>query len=468
MADTNGHTLTPDPGAGSGPELAPDLIRGQALLRQFAAHAARTLREAFAPWQWQGRRNLPAILGYKPELTYDDYKQCYERRDLAHRLIRAYPEATWSQPPTVQEDDQDDVETPFEVAWQALVMRLGVYARLVRTDVLANLGQYSVLLIGLRGQPDLAAPARPVRSPDDVLFLAPYSEEFAEIEAFETNPASPLFGQPSVYKVTFNRQTTSSSRTLPRKIGFVHASRVLHVSEDCLDDDVYGIPRLKPVFDRLEDLLKVVGGSAEFFFRGAQRLIGLEGLPDYQLQPGDEEAFKTSIEEFQHRLKDYIRVEGATIKELSGQAASPRDHFDVLMDLIAGTTGIPKRILTGSERGELASTQDQEAWLQRVSRRQTTFAEQSLLRPLIDRLLLLGALPAPVQPYSVVWENLFALSSEKQALIAKDVATALAQYAGQGMAATVVPEPEFRQTYLGLSAESDFALPDVPPDDEDL
>jgi hypothetical protein len=452
MADTNGHTLTPDPG----------------LLRQFAAATARTLREAFAPWQLAPRRNLPAILGYKPELTYDDYKQCYERRDLAHRLIRAYPEATWSQPPTVQEDDQDDVETPFEVAWQALVMRLGVYGRLVRTDVLANLGQYSVLLIGLRGQPDLAAPARPVRSPDDVLFLAPYSEEFAEIEAFETNPASPLFGQPSVYKVNFNRSTTSSSRTLPRKIGFVHASRVLHVAEDCLDDDVYGIPRLKPVFDRLEDLLKVVGGSAEFFWRGASRLIGLEGRDDYQLQAGDEEVFKQAIEEFQFRLKDYIRVEGATIKELSGQAASPRDHFDVLIDLIAGTTGIPKRILTGSERGELASTQDQEAWLQRISRRQTTFAEQSLLRPLIDRLLLLGALPAPAQPYTVVWENLFALSAAKQAEVAQHIATALNQYAGQGMASTVVPEPEFRNVYLGLPPESDYALPDALPDDEDL
>src|SRR5262245_23776036 len=217
MADTNGHTTTPDhPG----------------LLRHFAAATARTLQEAFAPWLWQGRRNLPAMLGYKPELTYADYKQCYERRDIAHRLICAYPEATWSQPPTVEEDDQDDVETPFEAAWASLVTRLGVYAKLVRTDILANLGQYSVLLIGLRGQPDLAAPARPVRSPDDVLFLAPYSEEFAEIEAFETNPASPLFGQPSVYKVTFNRSTTSSSRTLPRKGGFVHASRVLHVAED--------------------------------------------------------------------------------------------------------------------------------------------------------------------------------------------------------------------------------------------
>jgi hypothetical protein len=139
MTDTNGHTLPASPG----------------LLRQFAAATARTLQEAFAPWPLAPRRNLPAILGYKPELTYADYKQCYERRDLAHRLIRAYPEATWSQPPTVQEDDQDDALTPFEQAWQSLVMRLGVYAKLVRTDVLANLGQYSVLLIGLRGQPGL-------------------------------------------------------------------------------------------------------------------------------------------------------------------------------------------------------------------------------------------------------------------------------------------------------------------------
>jgi hypothetical protein len=449
MSETNGHTISPG------------------LLRQFAAATVRTLQEAFAPWRWHSRRNLPQVLGYKPTLTYADYKQCYERRDLAHRLICAYPEATWSQPPTVQEDDQDDVETPFEAAWRGLVTRLGIYARLVRTDILANLGQYSVLLIGLRGQPDLAAPARPVRSPDDVLFLAPYSEEFAAIDAFETDPASPLFGQPARYKVNFTRGTTSTSRTLPRKEGFVHASRVLHVAEDCLDDEVYGIPRLGPVFDRLDDLLKVVGGSAEFFFRGAQRLIGLEGRDNYHLQDGDEAVFMKAIEDFQNHLKDYIRVEGATIKPLDGSAASPRDHFDILIDLIAGTTGIPKRILTGSERGELASTTDQENWLQRVSRRQTTFAEHQMLRPLIDRLLLLGALPAPAQPYQVIWENLFALSAEKQATVAKDIATALAQYSG-GMAETVVPPEEFRSTYLGLPPESEYETPETSPGPEEL
>lgn len=453
MADTNGHTPTSD---------------YPSLLRQFAAATARTLQEAFAPWQWQPQRNVSAILGYKPDLTYADYKRCYERRDIAHRLIRAYPEATWSQPPTVQEDDQTDVETPFEAAWTSLVTRLGVYARLVRTDVLANVGQYSVLLIGLRGQPNLETPASRVRSQEDVLFLTQYSEEFAEIERLETNPTSPLFGQPAMYKINFHRSTTTGQRTLPRRVGLVHASRIIHVAEDCLDDDVYGVPRLKPVFDRLDDLLKVTGGSAEFFWRGASRLLGLEGRDDYQLQPGDEETFKKAIEEFQYRLKDYIRVEGATIKELSGSAASPRDHFDILIDLIAGTTGIPKRILTGSERGELASSQDEEAWLQRISRRQTTFAEPSMLRALIDRLLALGALPLPGQPYQVIWENLFALSAEKQASVAKDVATALAQYAGQGMAETIVPPEEFRNVYLGLPPESEYAVDDVGTDDEEL
>ena len=207
-------------------------------------------------------------------------------------------------------------------------------------------------------------------------------------------------------------------------------------------------------------------GSAEFFWRGASRLIGLEGREDAHLGPEDEATFKKAIEEFQYRLKDYIRVEGVTIKELSGAAASPRDHFDVLIDLIAGTTGIPKRILTGSERGELASTQDQEAWLQRISRRQTTFAEQSMLRPLIDRLVLLRALPTPAQPYTVVWENLLALSAAKQAEVAQHVATALNQYA-PNMADTIVPPEEFRSLYLGIAPESDYAVPvDVDPGED--
>jgi hypothetical protein len=47
--------------------------------------------------------------------------------------------------------------------------------------------------------------------------------------------------------------------------------------------------------------------------------------------------------------------------------------------------------------------------------------------------------------------------------VAKDVATALSQYAGQGMAETVVPPEEFRSVYLGLKEVSDFAIPELEP-----
>ena len=84
---------------------------------------------------------------------------------IAKRIVRAYPEVTWRQPPVITEEDQDPTaETPFTTAWQQLAKRLQVFATLKRLDVLANLGKYAILLIGLRGQSNLAEPARPVRS----------------------------------------------------------------------------------------------------------------------------------------------------------------------------------------------------------------------------------------------------------------------------------------------------------------
>ena len=65
------------------------------------------------------------------------------------------------------------------------------------------------------------------------------------------------------------------------------------------------------------------------------------------------------------------------------------------MKLISAASGIPLRIMTGSERGELASTQDDGNWASRIEERQLHFAEPMILRPLIDRLIELRALPEP-------------------------------------------------------------------------
>jgi hypothetical protein len=442
MSDTNGTTAPAWP------------------LRAFAALASRAHLASRLGWLFSGQRQVPEVLGYRPRLEFRDFKARYLRQDIAHRIVRAYPSATWSRPPDLT--DRPPWQTPtgaqptaFEAAWAKLVHRLQVFAQLRQADLLANLGQYSVLLLGLRGQTDLALPARPVRSPDDVLYLTPHSEEWVEVERVEDHPASPTYGQPLLYRVDFRR--AGAAKTL------VHASRVLHVAEDVLDDPVYGIPRLEPIFDRLDDLLKVVGGSAEMFWRDAKRRIALEVRDDYHLGKEDAAALTAEAEEYQHQLKDFIRVQGVDVKALDGQAVSPREHVDVLIELIAATVAMPIRVLMGTERGDLSSTQDEHAWLQSITVRQQQFAEPFILRALVDRLLELRALPEPQAPYQVLWDNLLSLSEEKQATVAKDIATALASYA-PGMASLVVSPQEFRTQYLGLAgAPPAEELPEQEP-----
>lgn len=451
MAESNGHTTVMPPG----------------MLRTFlGVLSSRLGLTSRIGWTYGGDRKLHDVLGYQKTLDYRDFKARYLRQDIAHRLVQAYPEATWAQPPTVREDDEDDTDTAFEEAWEDLVTRLRIYAILRRTDVLANLGQYAVLLIGLRGQSRLDQPAHAVHGPEDVLYLAPYSEEFTEIAAFEDNAGLPTFGQPKVYRINTGQANDINRRSESPQSLTVHASRIIHVAEDILDDEVYGIPRLQPIYDKLDDLLKVVGGGAEGFWRDSRRRIVLSLRDGYTLTADDAERIQQEAEEYAHNERDFIRASGMDVSQLIGTVASPKEHADVILDMIAATTGIPKRILLGSERGQLASVQDDDAWKERVALRQQQFAEAVLLRPLIDRLIGLRALPEPAQPYTVEWGNLHSLSEPQRAVVAKDWAAALDTYAGKGMAQTIVPPAEFRETYLGIAAESEFPMPDLMPLDE--
>jgi len=409
---------------------------------------------------YSGKRLMDDVLGYKRTLTYRDFKAAYVRQDLAQRLMKVYPEACWAYPPAIEEDNEDATQTPFEAAWATLAERLQIFATLQRTDLLANLGRFSVLLLGLANQsPDLSQPATPVRGPQDVLYLEPYSEEWAMVTQLEANPALPTFGKPLYYQINLARGGdllalySGPTVSLPAGQVRVHASRVIHMAaDDLLDDEIYGVPWLEPLYDRLQDLYKVVGGSAEQLWRDAKRRIALETQPDFAGNPGTEATIQDQVDEFMHNLRDWIGVEGVNVKELGGQAQDPSRHFEMLVDIICATRRIPKRIFLGSERGSLASAQDERNWKESVGGRQQTVCEPRRLRPLIDRLIALQAVPTPAQPYRVNWGNLLALSETDRAVVAKDYATALQMYAGPGMGTAVVPPEEFREQWLGLPA----------------
>lgn len=410
---------------------------------------------------FSGDRDLYATLGYKRDLDYDDYFDRYQRGGIAARIINAFPSSTWRSPPEVRDIGKPDEEqeSPFETKWKALAKRLNLWQVFPRVDRLASLGQYAVLVIGLRNQTNWESEIGKVRSADDVLYIKSYSEQHTVISELVSDQFSPLFGLPKIYSIDFSRggntDLTSSKRPSLKGSGLlnearIHASRIIHIAEDGLEDDIIGTPRLRTIWNYLDDLEKIMGGSAEMFWQDAKRRLVMAMQPDADMSTEEEDKLSDEVDEFVHEMKNFIRVRGIDVKELRGMIPDPSANVDKLLDLIAGAKGMPKRMLVGSERGELASSQDENNWAQRIMERRQQYAEPSILRAVIDKLILINALPQPKDGYEVEWEDLLAQSPLDKAKEALTWTQSLKEYAGQlGSPEDILPLPIFLEDVWG-------------------
>ena len=435
-----------------------------------AAETAKLSRFLFAArhgLMFGGKRDVYTALGYNRTLTYRDYFEKWDRQDIAKRLVEAAPKATWRSHPDVFDDEDPENITPFEQAWKDIARRLRIFQRLERADILAGIGRYGVLMIGLADQPPANEEAVPVASGDDVLYLQPFSEDQAIISALDEDPGSERFGLPTRYDLKIRIPTTTSDRS--RNIS-VHHSRVIHFAEGSLDADAEGQPRLRPVFNLLDDLLKIVGSSAETYWQ-ARRAIHARNDPKAKpLSADDQTKLKDQVDEYMNDLRQFIGTDGVDLNTIAASVADPQGPFEVVMSLISSTSEIPKRILIGSERGQLASDQDERAWANRIDERQQQFAEPLVLRPLIDRFVDLGAIPEPEGgEYEIRWQSLSDPGEREQA----ETALTWGRAAQSFQAANQIISPEeARERFLGMDAnapeveEASDTDTVAPPDDE--
>lgn len=393
--------------------------------------------------QYGGNRDLYKALGYPTELSYMDYLGAYNRGGVAEAIINAYPDATWKAFPSIRRAGElletEEEEGELEREWKKLAKRLKLWAYLKRADILAGIGQYSVIYLGVKDGRALDTHV----GKGKVGYISVYSEENAQVGDLEEDVASPRFGLPKFYLLKTSRTSTGKK---------VHWSRCIHVSEGLLEDDIYGTPRLRSVYNRLMDLEKLNGGSAEMFWRGAFPGYGFKADSDAELSPTDETNMTDEIEEFVHSLKRYLRIQGVEVQEFRPQVASPKDHVEVQYMEIAGAKRIPMRILVGSERGELASTTDESNWLERIAERRLLYAEPFILNELIDRLTLIGELPME-DDYEVVWPDLESTNEKAKAEIAQRLTKALTDYARTPGAEIVLPPELFLKIILHMSAK---------------
>ncbi len=403
-----------------------------------------------------GERDLYGALGYPKKINVDDYWNKYERQDIAKAIIDRPVKASWKGFIKVIED-VDKNFTPFEKKWKELYDKLKLKSIFIRADKLTGLGQYSVLLLGLDDVKELEDFKKPVTQKKEVLkvpikkqpklvYVKPISQRNATIHSYNTDAKSERFGLPKFYNIDI---TSGEKNTTIQ----VHHTRVVHLVEDLVENEVLGTPRLKAVYNRLLDMDKLIGGDAEMFWRGARPGYTGEVNPEYTLSEGELEKLETSLVEFEHNLRRILIDEGITYKALEQQISDPKNHVDVQMQMISAVTAIPKRILTGSERGELSSAQDKQEWISYVTSRREEQNEPMILRPFIDHCIMIGVLPAPKLPYKIIWDKLFSLSDTEKVEMGTSRAKALRDYTTNLTAQELVPLRIFAEYFLGFDSD---------------
>lgn len=418
--------------------LASQLISGNIVSR--AEMAARL------GYQYGTDRDVYQALGYPTVIDYQDYASRYARQDIAKAIIDKPVEATWRGGFTLLESD-DDQDTPLEKEYAMLEDQLALTTKFIRLDKLTGIGQYGILLLGLddiQKQEDWMNPVNSGKR--KLLYLKPLGEGSCEIKQYNDDASNERYGLPQMYDVTLSHPTQKSTSQIK-----VHWSRLIHVVDGSLESEILGNSRLQCVYNRLMDLEKLTGGSAEMFWRGARP--GYQGKvdPEFALTQEQIDELQTQIDEYEHNLRRFLVNEGVDLKELAMQVADPQSHVDIQIQMISAVTGIPKRILTGSERGELASTQDRDNWLSLIESRRDGFAEPCIIRQFVDRCIQYGILsPAGKDGYSIQWNPLFEESDKDKAEVGRTRATALKEYATNPQAEYIVPPTAFYKFFLGL------------------
>lgn len=389
-----------------------------------------------------GARDVNTALGYPTTLQFDDYHSRYLRHDMAKAIIDRPVKGTWKGKVELIETDADEY-TPLEKAWKSFYRDRKLKLTFSSLDKLTGIGRYSVLFFGMSDVVDMNSYKRKVRKGAKLMYLKPLSEKTAKIHSLDTDPTSERYGLPKFYEITLkdvsNVNSTSTGTLL------VHYSRVLHIVEDTLEDPNYGTPRLEAAFNRLLDLEKIVGGDAEMFWRGARPGYTGDVKENYTFTPEDEKKIKDQFEEFQNYLSRFLVTEGINYKELAQQIADPASHADTVVKMLSAVTGIPFRILIGSEKGELSSSQDKQEWVTYVTTRREEVVEFTILRPFIDKCIELEILPKGTSKdgYTIVWDSLFSLTEKEKAEIGKARAVILKEYSLSETAQAIIPMEYF-------------------------
>lgn len=405
--------------------------------------------------------NIDQSCGYPSDITIEQYRLIYDREGIGNRVVNVYPDECWPEDPKITENEEAEATT-FDDDWEALQAKHNINHYWHRADRISGIGRHGAMLLGLNDGKALEQPVAGINEAGekvgdanhDLLFLRVFDEQNAEVLKFNKDRTSPRFGQPLIYTLKFDEEASGIQTAQ------AHWSRIIHIADNRETSEVFGVPRQKPVFNRLYDGRKVYGGSGEMFWKGGFPGLAFKADPavlgNFNFDADAKEALRTEMVNYSNDLQRHIALVGFEVMQMSPQVADPGPHIEAQIKAIVITIAVPLRIFVGSEAAHVASTQDKFNWNSRVRRRQSKYLTPLVVRPTIDRFITLGILPEPEQ-YIVKWPDLLKLTDLEKAEVGVALTDAIAKYVTSG-ASTLIPPLEFLVGILDMDEKKALAI----------
>ena len=389
------------------------------------------------------RTKLWDEFGYPEQVEFDGYYRAYERNAVAHAAVHNLLDSCWVDSPTII-DGEEGKESTETTPWEKQVTKLlkKHWPKIKDADRRNLVGRYSALLIQFKDGGEWKEPVNlaTVKALGEkaVIRLIPAWESQIVPGTYVTDMQSERYGQPEFYY--FNEQPVGDDKTYgPTRSVQVHPDRIIIICEGSEDENMLsGVPFLRAGYNKLLDLEKISGGSAEGFLKNASRQLGIAFDKDTDMSSLKKSAVEAGFKDLGDALNDKITrmnrgTDAALVMQagapsvLSVAAADPSPSWTVAANEFSASIQSPFTIQFGQQTGRLASDEDKTAWARRCNGRRWGH-QTTLVTAVIERFWNFGVIPPPsTGEVTLAWSDLLAPSEKEKianmqamATVAKD------------------------------------------------
>ncbi|QCJ70867.1 DUF1073 domain-containing protein [Providencia heimbachae] len=395
-----------------------------------AVRAMSRMRASYAQGIGTGNTKRPRIwaeFGWPENLTFDDFYRAYDRNALGGAAIERYVSGCWIDYPEIFEGDEK-ADKDGSTDWDNNVNKLlkTHWDQVKEADKRNLVGQYSGLIIQFRDN-------RPWNEPVDtsitknlkdkaIVRLIPAWEAQLDGKTWDDDQTSENYGFPTMYSFT-EMSVGENSDGSPSRIIDIHPDRVITLIEGAADGKLSsGVSLLRKGYNKLLDIEKVSGGSAEGFLKNASRQLNYAFSKETDFN-SLAEALGTNIEGLPEALDEQVRrlnqsidasvlMQEGTAEVLSVQPADPEPTWRTLLAEFAASINMPVKVLIGQITGERASTEDMKDWAKTCKSRREGFLEK-VITNLVNQFARLGVIE-PKDEITVSWSDLLAPSQSEK------------------------------------------------------